>query len=107
MSTIVKEKASKQLYKQCVMRCGSERIYTEYVAWIPAELARIGRHVTIDEFPDSRWKIISTGDAKPEHLVDWYAEHSRNGLPDGASPSTPMRHSPPQKDKKKKKNGKR
>lgn len=88
--TKIKNRPSKQTYRQCVLHRSISKGVSEHVAWIPSELARVGRFVKIDEFPDCRWRVISVGSPISEELAQSYSEHGRKGLPDGAGPSTPM-----------------
>ena len=50
-----------------------------HVAWVPAKLAMIGKHVTIDEMP-GRWKIVGAGDPRPAYIVEAYADNAHNGF---------------------------
>lgn len=58
---------------------GSEQnSITEYVAWLPSKLVKIGNHVRIDSKP-GLWLIIQAGDARPAYIVEAWAENARKG----------------------------
>lgn len=80
MSTKTKEKRSMAPFKQCTMHLKTETGHQVHVAWIPAELARVGKHVLIDGMP-GRWKVVEAGPAQPEWKVLAYNENARRGFP--------------------------
>jgi hypothetical protein len=71
---------SEQMYKQAVLHKPYGDGYYERVAWIPAELATIGRTLTIDGLGEG-WKVVDAGQARPEALVLAYHANARRGFP--------------------------
>ena len=73
-------------YRQCTLRqpLGVGDEYREYVAYIPASLAREGKSIGIDGMP-GWWTVVEVGPLREDDEVMQQEKDARRGMPSGGA----------------------